>query len=247
MYRYRYPGTIAPPDYCNHPKTPANVIIKPCPPRPYIGRSACRSNISDRAIIRYIPCEILECNNNHDKCHNKCNKNKGSTFVLETFSGMFLYPMNLDRFCDYTFNDGEIVAVEAEDMSSVTCVSDLCVDAVPVKLFKILRTWKGLIHEATGTVSLEVDSNGNEYYMLTQTNSLVTSDPYFKLVNNTLLFNTVVTHFEIFTITGQEDPLETLASLVGKTIKVTYVDYGKETRTRIGAPIVITKYTVLDV
>lgn len=230
MNRYRYPGTIPASTKCCGPKECNGKIIKVCPPAPYVQRSACRATISDRAVIRYIPDNIA------------CNLSV--KFVLETFSGLVLLPMNFDRFCGLDFNDGEIVAVEAEDLSSVVCETEVCFNATPVKLFKIMRTWKGQIHEATGVVSLETDTTGAQYYMLTETTDLTLTDPYFREVYNRLLFDKIVIRYEIFNIMGQEDSSQTMANLVGKTIHTTYVDYGKETRKRIGLPIVITKFTI---
>ncbi|VBB18932.1 hypothetical protein YASMINEVIRUS_1464 [Yasminevirus sp. GU-2018] len=236
MNRYRYPGTIPASTNCCKPKECNPKIIKVCPPAPYIQRSACRANISDRAVVRHIPPNMA------------CSAT--IKFALETFSGLVLLPMNLDKFCGYDFKDGEIVAVEAEDLSSVVCKDEMCFDAVPVKLFNIMRTWKGHIHKATGVVSVAFDpqkedgTQGDSYYMLTETTDLTLTDPYFREVNNRLLFDKIVIRYEIFNIMGEEDSAQTMADLVGKTISVTYVDYGQETRKRIGIPIVITEFSV---
>lgn len=232
MNRYRYPGTIQAPSYCNNNKQCNPRIIKVCPPAPYIQRSACRANISDRAIVRYI-------NNN---CTVKCD----SKFVLETFSGHVLLPTNLDQFCGFDFKDGEIVAVEAEDLSSIMCSDDVKINAIPVKLFKLVRTWSGVIKELFGVVSKEVDSLGLEYYMVTETTDLTLSDPYFRMVQNRLLFDKIIIKYEIFNIMGEEDAIQTAESLIGKIIRATYVNYGKETKKRVGAPVVITDFEIVE-
>jgi hypothetical protein len=101
MRRYRFPGQTSIPTKCNQPKEcKPYITIKVCPPLPYIKDRECRSNVYDRAIVHYVP-ESLKC------------KYKAK-FLLETFSGLVLYPRNLERFCGYDFKDGEVVAVEAE-------------------------------------------------------------------------------------------------------------------------------------
>jgi len=101
MRRYRFPGEVSVPAKCTEPKEcKPYITIKVCPPVPYIKDLQCRPNIYDRAIVHHVP-ESLMCTYE-------------AKFLLETFSGLILIPRNLDKFCDYKFKDGEVVAVEAE-------------------------------------------------------------------------------------------------------------------------------------
>lgn len=163
--------------------------------------------------------------------------------------------MNLERFCGFNFKDGEVVAVQAEEISTLVdrdmigceCGYDGLEHAIPVNLFSIVRTWKGIIRNLHGVVSRQVDAYGQPYYIATEVSTLRHRDErYFRLVENELLFNKVVIHYEIVNIMNQFDTLKTLENLVGKRIIATYVDYGNETRFRIGAPIVITKFNIVE-
>src|SRR2546430_7485709 len=102
--RYRFPGRMEyVPECCNKSECGPYTIIRTCPRPPYIRDDACNPNIYDRAIIRHTP-------------HKFKNRVK-SKFLLETFSNLILCPVNLHQFCGYDFKDGEIVAVEAENLS----------------------------------------------------------------------------------------------------------------------------------
>lgn len=226
--RYRYPGIIPVHSSCKPKEKRPFTIIRPCPPMPYISDSSCRPNIFDRAVIRY----------------SDDTKNVG--FFLETFRGLILIPVNLDQFCGFNgFKDGDVVAVQAEDMSGSICDDTVC-SGIPVKILTINRTWKNLIRELDGIVSVDTDADGIMYYKVTETTDLTVNDPYFRQVRNVLLFDPIVINYEIFNILGVSDVQDTLESLLGRRIKATYVDYGKETRKRNGLPIVILNFEVLE-
>lgn len=271
MPRYRFPGRITTvPAFCKPKECKPFTIIKVCPPQPYIKDYACRPNIYDRAIIRVLSSTTTTCaptttkasscgcgrkqcqdERRYERCPEaKCEEYVSGKprFVLETFSNsLILCPINLDRFCGYDFKDGEIVAVEAEDMSNVSHQENTCCipGAIPVKLFNIKRTWKLQIHQLRGIVQASIDSNGQRYHMVTEVTDLTSGDPSFSKTQNSLLFSPIVIHYEIVNIMGQTDAETTMVSLEGKIINATYVDYGAETKERIGLPIVITDYVVV--
>lgn len=275
MHRYRFPGEVAVPASCNKPKEcKPYIILKVCPPIPYVKNKKCLPKVFDRAIVHCVP-ESLRCK--YD-----------AKFLLETFSGLVLYPRNLDKFCGYDFSDGEVVAVEAEIIqckkeevkcpsfcptekntkicncgcvkkelckcdkeekpactTTITTTTDVVDGAISVKLFRILRVWKFEKKTLTGTVLYNYDNNGVGYYLVRETVDLATGVPYAKLVENVLNTQSYVINFEIFNIMGVSDPQKTMNDLLGKVITAEYVDYGQETRARIGIPIVIFKYDVV--
>ena len=142
-------------------------------------------------------------------------------FVLETFTdSLILCPINLDKFCGYDFKDGDIVAVEAEDMTSVACQENICgiFEAIPVKLFNIKRTWNMEIRQLRGLVQRAVDDNGISYHMIIEVTDLTTGDPTFKQTKNSLLFDPIVIYYEIHNILGQIDAETTMQSLEGNII-----------------------------
>lgn len=224
MPKYRFPGKIEVPSYCNKPCEPKPfTIIKPCPPKPFIKDTACRANIYDRGVIRTI-------------CH--CD----IPFVIDCFHiGLVVVPVNLDLFCDYDFKDGEIVAVEAEDASSC-CNNKYSCLGLPVNIYNIKRVWRQEIRKATGVVSLAKDNNNVNYYKVTETYDPTSGKPYSSVTENSLTLNLIRINYDIYNIIGGYNP----ADLVGKTINFTYVDYGTETPERDGIPIVITQFTILE-
>jgi hypothetical protein len=235
--RYRFPGKQDAPAYCDIiPECKPFTIIKACPPKPFVRDVACRGNVYDRGIIRMTPPDKM--------CEIK------AKFVIETFhrnngNNLILYPLNLDIFCGYTnaFKDGAIVAVEAQDESK-SCTSPIpC--ALPVKLFGIKRVWKWEIRSGRGSVHHAVDSNGITYYKLVETYDPTAGDPLMPLTENSLKLRSTTIDYEIYNIMDVCNLEQTLAGLVGRTIIVTYLDYGKETPERRGIPIVITEYTVV--
>jgi len=232
MPRYRFPGKTPVPAICNKkPDRKPFTTIKACPKPPYIKDSICNPNIYDRALIRHTPDSL--------KFEVK------PKFLIETFSGLILCPINLKKFCGYDFKDGEIVAVEAEDLSKVICKKDYgnFDDLIPVQLFKIKRVSPLLIHEATGIVTLEVDSNGIPYHMLTEITNPPDTKPFIKTTENILFYEPIVIRYEIYNIMNVQNPEAVMKGLEGTSITATYVDYGEETKERIGLPIVITQYT----
>jgi hypothetical protein len=77
--------------------------------------------------------------------------------------------------------------------------------------------------------------------MLTEVYDQSQGDPYFTLTQNKLKFPPIVINYDIFNLLGVADMNTTLTSLIGKTVTVQYMDYGKETSDRDGLPIVITR------
>ena len=226
---YSFPGKLDVPAYCNNKKKcEPFTLIKSCPPKPFIKDTACKPNVYDRAIVRYV-----------DKCD--CHD---SGILLEAFSGIFLDPVNIYKFCGRDiFKDGDIVAVEAE---VDTCNTSAYTNALAVKLFTLKKVWKQEIRTATGTVSTAVDNNGITYHTLTEVYDPKGDNPYFKLTENSLLFNLYVITYDIFNIMGVSNLDETFAELEGKVISVVYTDYGTETKERSGIPIVITQYQMVQ-
>ena len=236
MPRYRFTGRqTGTPTYCLPKECKPFIIVKSCPAPPYIKDSPCRPNIYDRAIVRHITATTITTTTSTTTttCNNQTFK---PLFVLETFSNLILCPVNLNQFCGYNFNDGEVVAVEAEDLSSVPNIVNPCQidfpNSIPVTIFNIKRTWNLSIRYLTGIVSNEVDSNGVSYYMVTEFASSSNNNP-------------ITIQYEIYNIMGQEDLLTTLSNLVGITISASYVDYGTETVERLGIPIVIFDYILI--
>lgn len=228
MPRYRFPGKMpVPEELCRVKPWTRPVIIKPCPPPPYIEKKICNSKIYDRAIIRK-PCDI-----NCKLC---------VPFIIETFSNLILLPTNLHNFCGYDFSEGELVAVEAEVTPSNLNCRYACTDAecstteqpcttncsnvcdnicdnncddvtvcgydftttespmsnmIPVKIFNIKRIWKKLIRTVTGSVSREVDKNGIIYYMLTEVYTKDADVPFNLRFKNSLNYQPYTIQYEI--------------------------------------------------
>ena len=218
---YRFTGRQANVPKYNLPKEKKPYTeIRTCDTNSYIIDSASSPNIYDRALIRYI---------------------STNQFVLDTFSKLILYPINLDTMCGNHFKDRDIVAVEAEDVSDK--IEPIMANTIPVKIFTIKRTSKMLIHDATGIIKISTDSNGMQYYLLVEKTDLTITDPYFKLTQNKLLFNNIVINYEVVNIMGLTEPI---TNLLNKKITVSYVDYGKETKERLGLPIVIFNYKIIQ-
>lgn len=218
-------------------------VCKPREPCKDPCKDPCRDPCKD-------PCRV--CCNPEPKCEVVCEPRCETVcrprFVLETFSNsLILCPINLDRFCGYDFKEGDVVAVEAEDMSGVPCQGDICeiAGSIPVKLFNIKRTWKLEIRQLRGIVQAVVDNNGIGYHMVTEVTDLTAGDPTFRETENSLLFAPIVINYEIVNIMGQEDAEATMRNLEGKIISAVYVDYGTETSDRVGLPIVITDFTIV--
>jgi hypothetical protein len=229
--RYRYPGEVRVPESCCKENCRPYTVVKGVNKVPFVKDRACNPNIYDRAIVRRIPCDL--------KCEIK------PKFILETFNNLLLCPINLNKFCAYNFEDGEVVAVEAENVSGVVCKKDYCGDfddVIPVKIFNIKRVWHKLIREIRGIVTRNLDSNGIPYYRLTEITTLPEGTGIERLSQDQLLFYPIHITYEIYNIMNVENSEETLRSLDGKIIDAVYVDYGHETRDRIGFPIVIINF-----
>lgn len=234
MQRYRFPGLVPVPKACNEKKEPKPfIIVRSCPRRPYVQDHACRANIYDRAVVR----------RTSDNPTPGC----GIPFILETFRGNRLIVKNLDRFCGYNFADGDIVAVSAEEIKN--CRDDerhrfLNEEhrTIDVNAFKITRVWKNEIRHARGTVIVRTDSNNQTYYAFRQVVDMTTTTPYRKTIDNPIFTQTVVIFFEIVNILGVCNAQQALSELVGVELDITYVDYGEETKERVGVPIVITSF-----
>jgi hypothetical protein len=102
------------------------------------------------------------------------------------------------------------------------------------------------IRQLRGLVQRAVDDNGISYHMIIEVTDLTTGDPTFKQTKNSLLFDPIVIYYEIHNILGQIDAETTMQSLEGNIISATYVDYGTETKERLGMPIVITDYMTVE-
>jgi hypothetical protein len=190
-------------------------------------------------------------------------------YLLETFRGLYLRPTNLDKFCGYDiFKDGDVVAVQAQlecvdpcdNVTTTLCPSTtstpcdnscdnscetLYCDAIPAKIFDIKKVWKLDVKTVTGKVTVATDNNGIQYHKLTEIYDLTAGNPYFKMTENSLLFNPYIIDYDIYNIMGVDDLGAAFAYLEGKEITAQYTDYGTETKERSGIPIVITKFQVI--
>ena len=132
---------------CPKPAKPKKqVILKLCPPDPYIQDTSCRKNIAVLGML--IKTQYK------DPC---CREKTG--FIIETANAECIVPINLECFClNLTGDDRELVNVVYEDVSDHYC-STL---GRPARLLRILRTWKGQIRSAEGLVRVAptTDSNG---------------------------------------------------------------------------------------
>jgi hypothetical protein len=202
--------------FCPKPPKPTKQIILSCPPDRYLKDIPCRPNISTKGML--IKTEYT------DPCNFSCS-NKKSGFIIETFDGECIVPINFEEFClDKAGCDGELVAVVYEDVSD-HYTSPL---GTPVRILQALKLWKGEIRTAVGKVRLApaLDSNGNKYFQILDTRSSVQ-----------------VTLIPIHTM-GISDDFSYMMSLIGSTISITYMDYSVETSSRCGIPITILTLTV---
>ena len=118
-------------------------------------------------------------------------------------------------------------------------------DSIPAKIFDVKKVWKLDVKTVSGKVTTAIDNNGIMYHKLTEIYNLSKGDPYFRLTENSLLFNPYIIDYDIYNIMGVCDLNETFAFLEGKEITATYTDYGTETKERSGIPIVITKFHII--
>lgn len=193
---------------CPKPCPPKKqVILKTCPRDPYIQDTSCRPNTSIYAML--IKTKYT------DECGNpKCG------FIIETFDGDCVVPINFECFCiNLTGDDRELINVLFEDVSDHYC-SGL---GRPVRVLKANRLWTGEIRTAVGTVRRAVDSNGQTYH---------------QIVDGRELEETSVVLIPIHTM-GVNDDFAFMTSLEGDIVSITYVDFGKERPGRCGIPITI--------
>lgn len=133
----------------------------------------------------------------------------------------------------------------SQSFSNSFCDYLECCETIPAKIFDIKRVWKLDIKTVSGRVSTAIDSNGIMFHKLTEVYHPGAGNPYFRMTENSLLFNPYVIDYDIYNIMGVCDLNETLAFLEGKNITASYTDYGTETKERCGIPIVITKFNVI--
>jgi hypothetical protein len=229
MPSLRFPGRLEKSSTCIKKEPQPFIEIKCCPKKPFIVDVKCNPNIYDRAVVRKVPTSEINI--------------LRTTFVLETFRGPILHPINADVFCGYnTLKEGDIVAVEGEDLSE-TCTSPI--NAIPTKLFTLRKTSKYVIHNSTGTLSIAIDKKGLQYFKFTEVFDQKLTRSTFVLTENRLKFDPIYIYYDVFNLMGVEDANATLTSLLGKNITIKYVDYGEETSDKCGAPIVIVEYTIL--
>lgn len=228
----RFPGFVKAPFPCKKPDCGPIRIVKCCPPKPFIKKNLCRARFYDRAVV--VRFGDGECPTVTDKCGNT----KQVEIMIETFGGPVLIPTNLEQYCAIDkYPDNEIIAIHAEDESEEYC-TDL--NACPVKLISLSRVWKGEIRNTTGTLSKEIDTNGETYFKLTHVHDQSGGDPYHHLVANKLEIGDINIHYAICNVTGVSDHLQYLEQYLNNLVEIIYVDYGKETAVRCGIPIVVT-------
>jgi hypothetical protein len=196
------------------PKPKRQVILKLCPRDPYLQDTSCRPNTAIGGML--IKTEYT------DPC---CRDKSG--FIIETFDGECVVPINLECFClNLTGDDRELVSVIYEDVSDHYC-STL---GRPVRLLKALRLWKGLIRSAQGVVRLAptTDGNGQPYHQILDVREEVT-----------------IELIPVHTM-GVANDFAYMTSLEGETVNITYVDFGKERPDRCGIPITIIDLEVVN-
>jgi hypothetical protein len=190
------------------PKPTRQVILKLCPRDPYLRDTSCRPNTS-------ISGQLIK-----TKYTDPCCKEKEG-FIIETFDGDCLVPINLECFClNETGDDRELVTVIYEDVSDHYC-SKL---GKPVRLLKALRMWTGLIRTAVGVVrrAPKLDSNGMPYHQIVD----VREEVQIELI-------------PVHTM-GVADDFAFMCELEGETVDITYVDFGKEDPShQCGIPITV--------
>ena len=208
---------------CPKPAKPTkHIIFKTCPRDPYIRDASCRSNTSTRGMLihtTYTDCVKNKCyHGSRNGCD--CKEVTKGGFIIETFDGECIVPVNFDCFClNVTGNDRELVQVLYEDVSD-HYTSGL---GMPVRLLKANRLWRGSIRNATGVVRLSPSTDSND-------------DPYHQIIDSRGGVN--VYYIPVHTM-GVSNDFAYMSSLEGKTVTVCYVDNGKETSERCGIPITV--------
>lgn len=196
------------------PKPKRQVILKLCPRDPYIQDTSCRPNTAIGGML--IKTQYT------DPC-GRCQ----SGFIIETFAGDCVVPINFENFClETTGDDRELVSIVYEDVSD-HYNSQL---GRPVRLLRALRVWKGLIRSAQGLVRVAptLDGDGQPYHQIID----VREDVIIELI-------------PVHTM-GVANDFAYMSSLVGETVSITYVDFGKERSDRCGIPITIIDLEVVS-
>lgn len=194
---------------CPKPPKPQRVELRLCPRDPYLTDISCREN----TVIRGMLIKTTYC----DPC-----EGEQTSFIVETFDGDCIVPINLECFCiNLTGDDKELVMVTFEDVSD-HYFSKL---GRPVRLLKITRLWKGEIRTAFGLVrrAPSLDADG---------------EPYFQIIDSRSLDASHISYIPIHTM-GVSNDYSFMDALVGQEVSITYVDYDKESPDRCGIPITI--------
>lgn len=200
---------------CHKPSRPKKqVILKLCPRDPYIQDTSCRPNTAIGGML--IKTQYT------DPCGN-CQ----SGFIIETFNGECVVPINFECFClEMTGDDRELVSIVYEDVSDHYS-SQL---GRPVRLLRALRVWKELIRTAEGVVRLAPSLDGD-------------GQPYHQIIDDREEVSIVL--IPIHTM-GVANDFAFMSSLEGETITIMYVDFGKERSDRCGIPITIINLDVVS-
>lgn len=203
------PGKDGNLDDCCKPKPKKKqIILKTCPRDPYIRDASCRPNTSVRG--------MLIKKTYKDKCG--CSE----AFIIETFDGECVVPINFDDFClNLTGDDKELVNILFEDASDHYCSKF----GRPIRLLKANRLWKGEVRTAIGLVRLSPKPDADNLQ-------------YHQILDIRELENSSVTFIPIHTM-GVSNDFAFMSNLEGKEVSIVYVDYDKESPKRCGIPIVI--------
>lgn len=202
--------------YCcpKPPRPTKQIFIKTCKPDPFLYDIPCRPNTTING--KLIKTEYT------DPCNNE-----QSGFIIETFEGECLVPINFEELClNVSGCDGLLVTIVYEDVSDfyTSCLGR------PVRLLRALKLWKGEVRAAEGVVRVSpvLDSNGDQFFQIVDTRQEVQ-----------------VVLIPVHTM-GVSDDLSYMASLVGSTVSIKYVDFSTENpNKRCGIPITIIELTEL--
>jgi hypothetical protein len=198
---------------CPKPKKPQKqIIFKLCPRDPYLQDTSCRPNTATRGMLI-------------ETCYVDVCGDKKVSFLIETFEGECVVPINIDCFClNLTGDDKELVTLIFEDVSDHYCSSL----GRPIRLLKFDRLWKREIRSAEGVVRLSMDTNG---------------DPYHQIVDAREMDSSSVVLIPKHTM-GVSDDFAYMTSLEGTVVSIVYVDCGKEVPKKCGIPITIIELVV---
>lgn len=195
-------------------KPKKQILVRTCPPDPYLRDTSCRPNTTSNG-------RLIE-TTYKNKCGEEC---KG--FVIETFDGECLVPINFECFClNLTGDQDDLVSIIHEDVSDHYC-SDL---GRAVRLIRAARLWKGLVRTARGTVRCAMDTYGNIYHQIVDSRELDGANVVLIVVHTM----------------GVSNDLAYMSDLEGQTVDITYVDFGVERPGRCGIPITILQLEVVE-